>query len=294
MRDCMHSSKIRNLWLQTVFMGPALLFFTAIIIIPFVMGLVYSTTNWNGISDKITFAGFRNYLKLFQDDYFIDALWFTVRFSVSVVILGNILAFILALMLTSEMNLKNIYRAVFFLPNVISGFILGFIWQFIFVKVFMGIGDATNLPLFLLPWLGTHETGFWGTVIVQLWQISGYLMVIYIAGLSSVPKELLESSRIDGANFLQMLIHLKLPMVMPSITVSLFLSINSAFKMFDLNFSLTHGNFDTRGLALDIYNEAFASNNYGLGTAKAVFFFVLVATITIIQTIYTKRREVEL
>jgi raffinose/stachyose/melibiose transport system permease protein len=147
--------------------------------------------------------------------------------------------------------------------------------------------------LFNLPWLGTHETGFWATVIVQLWQMSGYLMVIYIAGLSSVPRELLESSKIDGANWLQTLRHLKLPMIMPSITISLFLSISSAFKMFDLNFSLTKGNFDTRGLALDIYNEAFVSNNYGLGTAKAVFFFVIVAAITIIQTVVTKRKEVE-
>lgn len=290
----MHSNRIRSLWLQVAFIGPALLFFTAIIIIPFVMGLVYSMTNWNGISDKITFTGSGNYVKLFHDDYFINAFWFTTRFSVTAVILGNVLAFFLALMLTSALSLKNVYRAVFFLPNVISGFILGFIWQFIFVKVYMGIGEATNLPFFLLPWLGTHETGFWATVIVQLWQMSGYLMVIYIAGLSSVPKELLESSRIDGASFWKTLIHLKLPLIMPSITVSLFLSINSAFKMFDLNFSLTHGNFDTRGLALDIYNEAFASNNYGFGTAKAIFFFVVVAAITIIQTIYTKRKEVEL
>jgi raffinose/stachyose/melibiose transport system permease protein len=289
----MNGSRTRELWLQIIFIGPALLFFTAIIIIPFALSLAYSTLNWDGISDNMTFVGINNFRKLLHDDYFIDAFWFTARFSAASVILGNLLAFVLALILTTALKLKNVYRAVFFLPNVISGFILGFIWQFIYVKVFMSIGESTGIPLFQLPWLGTHETGFWATVIVQLWQMSGYLMVIYIAGLTSVSKELLESAHMDGANYIQTLINVRLPMIMPSITVSLFLSINSAFKMFDLNFSLTHGNFDTRGLALDIYNEAFASNNYGLGTAKAVFFFVVVAAITVVQTLVTKRREVQ-
>lgn len=290
----MHKDKIlRNFWLQTVFLGPALLFFITIVIVPFLMGIGYSLTQWNGISSKATFIGLKNFSALLSDEYFIKSFWFTARFSVTAVVLGNLLAFILALLLTSAMKTKNIFRAVFFLPNVISGFILGFIWQFIFVKVFAGIGELVNIGFFQLPWLGTPQTGFWATVIVQLWQMSGYLMLIYIAGLSSVPEELIESTRIDGANYWQVLKYLKIPMIMPSITISLFLSINSAFKMFDLNFSLTHGNFDTRGLAFDIYTEAFTNNNYGLGTAKALFFCVVVAVITIVQTIYTKRKEID-
>jgi raffinose/stachyose/melibiose transport system permease protein len=290
----MHKDKkLNNFFQQTIFIGPALLFFTILVLIPFCMGVGYSFTKWNGISSKVSFVGFTNFTSLLSDDNFIKAFWFTARFSVVTVFLGNFMAFVLAMLLTTAMKMKNIFRAAFFLPNVISGFILGFIWQFIFVKVFAGIGDLTNIAFFQLPWLGTPATGFWATVIVQLWQMSGYLMIIYIAGISSVPKELQESFKIDGANRLQTLKYLTLPMIMPSITISLFLSINTAFKLFDLNYSLTHGNFDTRGLAFDIYTEAFTNNNYGLGTAKALFFFLVVATITILQTLYTKRKEID-
>lgn len=290
----MHNNKsLSNFLQQTVFIGPALLFFTIVVLVPFIMGVGYSFTRWNGVNAKVTFNGIDNFIAIFSDENFIKAFWFTVRFSITAVVLGNSLAFILALLLTTAMKMKNIFRAVFFLPNVISGFILGFIWQFIFIKVFAEIGDSLNISFFQLPWLGTSGTGFWATVIVQIWQMSGYLMIIYIAGLSSVPKELVESTKIDGANYWQVIKNLTIPMIMPSITISLFLSINSAFKVFDLNFSLTHGNFDTRGLAFDIYTEAFTNNNYGLGTAKAIVFCVVVATITILQTIYTKKKEID-
>lgn len=289
----MHSNrKISNLIQQTIFIGPALFFFTGMVLVPFFMSMIYAFTRWNGVSSNVVFNGFANFVTIFSDDNFIKSFWFTSKFTGVTVVLANFFAFVLAMMLTAFLKFKNVYRAIFFIPNVISGFILGFIWQFIFVRVFTAIGEATNIGFFQIPWLGSESTGFWGTVIVQLWQLSGYLMIIYIAGLTGVPKELIESAKIDGVNWWQTLRHLTIPMIMPSISVSLFLSINSAFKLFDLNYSLTHGNFDTRSMALDIYNEAFISNNYGLGTAKALVFFVIVATFTIIQTLYTKKREV--
>lgn len=179
-----------NIWHQTVFIGPGLVCFTIFVIIPFFIGLVYSFTKWNGISSKITFIGFKNYIHLFSDTLFIKSIWFTVLFSVVVILLGNLLAFILAMLLSSTIIMKNVFRTVFFIPNVISGFILGFIWQFIFVKVFAAIGEITHIGFFQMPWLGTTATGFWGMVIVQLWQMAGYLMVIYIAGFSSIPSSL--------------------------------------------------------------------------------------------------------
>ncbi len=286
------NKKVRSLIQQIIFIGPALIFFCIVIVIPFFMGIGFAFTRWNGVDANATFNGFNNFITLFKDINFMKAFWFTIRFAGAVVIIANILGLILALVLTAGLKLTNVYRAVFFMPNVISGFILGFIWQFIFTRVFIAIGEATHIGLFSLPWLGTSATGFWGTVLVQVWQLSGYLMIVYVAGLTSVPKELLESTEIDGANKWQAFKYLKIPMIMPSISVCLFLSINTAFKVFDLNYSLTRGNFDTRSMALDVYFEAFNSNNYGLGTAKALVFCLVAATVSIIQTSYTKKREV--
>ncbi len=282
-----------NMLHQIIFLGPALVFFVIFVLVPFITGMYYSFTSWNGVSDEAPLVGLRNFAMIFQDDNFLKAFGFTTRFTLVSVVLVNVCALSLALMLSGELRLRNVFRSVFFLPNVISGLILGFIWQFIFVKVFTAIGEATELWLFGLPWLGTEATGFWATVIVQVWQMAGYLMVIYIAGINSVPRDLVEASTIDGANSLQVFRNVTLPLIMPAMTVSLFMSINSSFKLFDLNYSLTGGNFDTRSVALDIYREAFQSNNYGLGSAKALVFFLAVALITTLQTVYTKRKEVQ-
>ncbi len=181
------------------------------------------------------------------------------------------------------------------MPNVIGGLLLGFIWQFIFVKGFATIGELTQLAFFQLPWLGDAPTAFWGLIIVSVWQTAGYLMVIYIAGLSNVPRELTEAAYIDGATRFQTLRHITLPMIMPAVTVCLFLTISWAFKMYDLNVSLTQGGpfNSTQSVALNIYEEAFRNNRYGLGTAKALIFFVVVALITLVQVSITKKREVE-
>ncbi|WP_438446654.1 carbohydrate ABC transporter permease [Gorillibacterium sp. sgz5001074] len=281
---------------QTVFVGPAFLFFTIIVLVPFVLGMYYSFTDWNGVRNTAGWVGFDNFRAIFTSDRnFWLAFWFTARFSVASVVLVNLLGFVLAFLLTRPLKSRNVLRTVFFLPNVIGGLLLGFIWQFIFIKGFASLGEATGLGFFQLPWLGTESTAFWGILIVSVWQGAGYLMVIYIAALVNIPSELLEAAKIDGATLGQTLRSVILPLIMPAVTVCLFLAISWAFKMFDLNVSLTKGGpfRSTESVALNIYAEAFQNNRYGLGTAKALLFFLTVAIITSIQVYLTKKREVE-
>lgn len=284
-------------WLpQLVFVGPAVFFFIIIVVIPFLMSIYYSFTEWNGVSTTIKWVGFDNFKQIIVGDQdFHKSFWFTIRFSVVMVILTNVVGFALALLLTQALKTRNVLRTVFFMPNVIGGLLLGFIWQFIFVKGFATIGEITNIGFFQLPWLGDAPTAFWGLIIVSVWQTAGYLMIIYIAGLANVPKDILEAAYLDGATRWQVLRSITVPLIMPSVTVCLFLAISWAFKMYDLNVSLTKGGpfNSTESVALNIYNEAFSNNRYGLGTAKSLIFFVVVAVITIIQVWVTKKREVE-
>ncbi len=287
----------RKKWIhQLVFIGPAVFFFALILVVPFIMSIYYSFTAWNGVSTKVTWIGIANYKRiLFHDPDYYKAFWFTFRYAIIGVLLTNLVGFLLALLLTQALKLKNILRTIFFMPNVIGGLLLGFIWSFIFVKGFATIGELTGFAFFNLPWLGDAPTAFWGIVIVTVWKGAGYVMVIYIAGLTNVPKDLIEAARIDGATKLQMLRKITLPLIMPAITVCLFLTISWGFKVFDLVVSLTKGGpfNSTESVSLNIYQEAFRNNALGLGSAKAVIFFIIVALITVIQVTVTKKREVE-
>ncbi len=287
----------RRRWLhQLLFIGPAVLFFTLILVIPFFMSLYYSFTEWNGVSTTVTWIGIENYKKImFNDPDYYKSFLFTFRYAIVSVVLTNVVGFLLALLLTQALKLRNILRTIFFMPNVIGGLLLGFIWSFIFVKGFASIGELTGLAFFNLPWLGDAPTAFWGLIIVTVWKGAGYVMVIYIAGLSNVPKDMIEAARIDGATRMQMLYKITLPLIMPSITVCLFLTLSWGFKVFDLIMSLTKGGpfNSTESVSLNIYQEAFRNNALGLGSAKAVIFFLIVAVITILQVTLTKKREVE-
>lgn len=279
-----------------MFVGPAVFFFAAVVLVPFAMSFYYSLTEWNGVTSTVVWTGLDNFKRILaSDDGFRDSFWFTTRYTVAAVVFANAVGFFLALVLTLPLKSRNVLRTVFFLPNVIAGLLLGFIWQFIFVKGFAAIGEWTGIAFFNLPWLGTASTAFWGMVIVSVWQMSGYLMVIYIASIMNVPKDLLEAAKIDGAGTLQTLKSIIVPLVMPAFTVCLFLAISWSFKVFDLNLSLTKGGpfGSTESVALNIYKEAFQNNRYGLGTAKALIFFVVVAAVTSLQVYYTKRKEVE-
>jgi len=292
----MNRQKSSGLLQQLIFVGPSTIFFLIIIVVPFLLGLYYSFTDWNGVSGDVTWVGFDNFKQIITNDPdFGKAFWFTVRFTVIGIIVTNVLGFFLAYFLTKPLKSRNVLRTIFFMPNVIGGLLLGFIWQFIFVKGFSALGSATGWHFFNLPWLGDETSAFWGIVIVFVWQTAGYLMVIYISSINNIPKDILEAAEIDGASKLQILKSVIVPLVMPAVTVCLFLAISWSFKMFDLNLSLTKGGpfRSTESVALNIYNEAFQNNRYGLGTAKAIIFFVVVAIITSLQVKITKSKEVE-
>jgi raffinose/stachyose/melibiose transport system permease protein len=290
------NAKIKSILTYSAFVGPALLFFLVIQIIPFLMGLYYSFTSWNGVSSVVEWVGLENYIKIFKNDPgFVNSFLFTTKFMFAAVIISNLIGFGLALLLNAALKSRNLLRTVFFIPNVIGGLLLGFIWQFIFVKGFASIGKMTDLAFFKLPWLGDETTAFWGIVIVFAWQISGYMMVIYIAALQGVDHNLLEAARIDGASNWTLLTKIIIPLILPAFTICVFLTISMAFKIFDINISLTNGGpfNSTQSVAINIYQEAFQYNRYGLGTAKSILFFLVVAIFTTVQVVATKKREVE-
>ena len=270
-----------------VFVLPTLIAFTIAFVIPFIMGLYLSFTEFTTV-ENATFVGFKNYIAAFTDNRdFLNALWFTVRFSLLAVITINVFAFILALLLTRKIIGTTLFRTVFFMPNLIGGIVLGYIWQLIINGVLQPFGYAIT---------SDERFGFWGLIVLMNWQMIGYVMIIYIAGLTSVPTDILEAAKVDGAGAFTTLFKITIPSVMPSITICLFLTITNSFKMFDQNLALTAGapSGRTKMLALDIYESFYGRVGYeGVGQAKAVIFFVIVAAIALTQLVLTRRKEVE-
>lgn len=277
-----------------LFLAPVLLALLLVVIVPMLLGLFYSFTTWNGIRTG-DFVGFQNYLTLFSDQRFLDSLWFTTKFSVVSVILINFIGLSLALIVTSRIKTSSLLRTTFFMPNLIGGLILGFIWQFIFLKVFASVGEAIGMES-LQGWLSTTQTGFWGLVILMSWQMAGYIMVIYIAYLEGLPKELIEAAEIDGASTIQRFRYIIFPLVAPAFTVSMFLTLSNTFKLYDQNLSLTAGGpyNSTEMVAMEIFKTAFMQNAFAYAQAKAIIFFLIVALITLVQVYINKRREVEM
>ena len=278
---------IKKYW--PVFLLPTLAAFIIGFIWPFIWGIYLSFHKFTTIS-KTTFVGLSNYVKVFQDATFVEAFWFTAKFTIVSTIIINIIAFMLALALTRGLRGTNIFRTVFFLPNLIGGIVLGYIWQILLN------GILTNMGLPLLSLNATY--GFWGLIILMCWQQIGYMMIIYIAGLQNVPTDLLEAASIDGATSMQTLWHVKLPMVMPSITICYFLTLTNSFKLFDQNLALTNGEpaKASQMLALNIYDTFYARSGAqwkGIGQAKAVIFFLLVISIALVQLYFTRRKEVQ-
>lgn len=278
-----------------LFMAPALVAFTLVQLIPTVMGIGYSFTDWNGISKAKHFVGVQNYITILTSDLsFRNAFIFTFLFSVCAVIAVNLIGFALAILVTQRIKGVNLLRGIFFMPNLIGGILLGFTWQFIFVQVFEAIGKKLGI-LWLRGWLTDQRTGFLGLLIVVTWQLSGYMMMIYIAQLQNIPEDVLEAAELDNAVGWNRMRYIILPLMMPAFTIGLFLSISNAFKLFDQNLSLTGGGpvNSTQMLALNIYTTAFGENRFGLAQAKAVIFMIVVMAISVIQLSITKRREVE-
>ena len=269
-----------------IFVLPTLIAFSFAFIIPFVMGVYLSFCKFKTITNA-QFLGLDNYIKIFADKDFVNAFGFTLKFSVVSIVTINVFAFILALALTRKIKGTNLFRTVFFMPNLIGGIILGYIWQQMINAVLLKY--ETTL-------VANPTYGFWGLIILMNWQMIGYMMIIYVAGLQNVPTDLIEAAQIDGATSLQTLFKVKIPMVMPSITICLFLTVSNSFKLFDQNLALTAGapSKKTAMLALDIFNTFYGRSGFeGVGQAKAVLFFIVVAVIALGQLVLTRRKEVE-
>ena len=288
------SQKTKAHFLAWFFLAPASLAFLIIVVEPFLSGIAYSFTDWNGVSNTMTFIGLDNYTKIFTGaSGFIQAFSFTSRFVVIEVTLVMLIGTAMALLLTLPFKFRSSFRAALYLPQTMGGLILGFIWQFIFITGFPALGKILNLPFLQLPWLGTEPTAFTALVIVSTWQNVGYVMVIMTAALIGISNDVLESAKIDGAGPIRTFFTIKLPICMPYLTVALFWTTANAFKMFELNLSLTKGGpyGSTVSLALGIYNDAFVKNKYGLATAESILFFLIIVVITSLQLFLTRKKE---
>lgn len=283
-----------NFWLM-VFVLPALVLFSLFVVYPFISGIHYSLYDWDGISPEKLFVGIGNYKKLFTDKHFLSALWFTIKFTILTVITQNLGALIIASLLDSITKFNGFLRGVFFIPNVLSGVIVAFIWGFIFTKVLPSIGQQTGLDFLGTSWFSQSDTAFWSTIIVSFWLGTGYLTVVYLAGLSTVDTNVIESAKLDGVNPLQMLFKIKVPLILPSIIVGIFLITMNGLKQFEIVFLMTGGGpyRSTETLALLSYNTAYQKNNFGQATAQAIILFVLVAVVTTLQLTVLKGKEVE-
>ena len=275
---------VKKYW--PIFLLPTMAAFLIGFIIPFIEGIYLSFCNFTTIKDA-KFVGIQNYIDAFKDSNFLGSFKFTTLFAIVSLVLINVLAFLVALALTQNIKGKNIFRTVFFMPNLIGGIVLGYVWQLIFDGIFVKFDTALKL----------NETlGFWGLVILVGWQQIGYMMIVYIAGLQAIPGDIQEAAMIDGANRMQRLFKITIPNMMPSITICTFLTITNSFKLFDQNLALTGGEplHKTEMFALNIYNTFYGRvGAEGVGQAKAVVFFIIVVGIGLLQLKLTRDKEVQ-
>jgi raffinose/stachyose/melibiose transport system permease protein len=278
-----------------LFLGPTTFFFTITVLIPFAYGIYLTLNKMDSPSDPMVFSGLLNYVNAVKDQQFWDSLWLTLKFVLATVVLVNIVGFGLAYLVTSGIRIQNSMRTAYFTPNLIGGLVLGYIWQFVFVQSLPALGEKLGISWLKLGWLGDPHMAFWALVLVTIWQTSGYMMIIFIAGLISIPKDLIEAAKIDGAGPFRRLINVTLPLMVPSFVVTIFLSLKNAFMVYDLNFSLTKGGpfNSTLMVSMHVVNKAFVEANYGTGQAEAIILFIIVAVVTGIQVYSSKKMEVE-
>jgi len=281
-----------------LFVMPALLFYILFVLIPAAGGVWYGMTNWNGLNPDYRFVGLSNYVEaLTEDRVFLDSVLFTLKYVFFMVVLQNALALLLAVLIEGRKQGKVLFRTTLFMPNMISMVIGGFVWLFIFTQVLPEIARSGIFSFLDQSWIGDPAWSFYAILIVSLWVGVGYLMVIYIAALQGVPSQLKEAAEIDGASRTRLFTSIVLPMILPAITIGMFLALNMAFKVFEVVYALTGGGPGraTQVIALNIFEEAFnMSNRYGYASAKATLLFILVFIITLIQLRIMKKREVEL
>jgi raffinose/stachyose/melibiose transport system permease protein len=278
-----------------MFALPGLFCFLAVVIVPFLYGVYLTMTDWNGVSQVKNFVGFRNFAGVMKDGQFWRSLLLTFQYVVFVVVIVNVMAFGIAYLLTRGMKGQNFFRAGFFTPNLIGGIVLGYIWQFVFSRVFVSIGDSTGWGIFEASWLSDPTKAFVALVMVSVWQLSGYMILIYVAGFMGLSEDVMEAASIDGASGWVMMKNIIMPLMMSSVTICLFLTLSRAFMVYDVNLSLTAGApyGTTEMAAMHVYEKAFTSRQFGVGQAEALVLFIITACISGIQVYLTKKREVE-
>ena len=293
----------QNRFINVLFLVPTVFAFIMIIIIPFFFGLYYSMTDWNGVSRDINFIGFENFKYLFNSPDFLYSFIITILFTFLNVVFVNVVSFVLSLIVTSKIPRRNFYRAGFFVPYLIGGIVLGYIWQFIFNNILVGIGDTFSIQFLQDSFLSKPNTVIWTMAVVNTWQYAGYIMLIYVASIQSIPTSLMEAANVDGAKYSTRVFRILIPMMANAFTISLFLTLTTSFKQFDMNLTLTNGGPATRFLgapvkasellAMNIFNTA-SANRMAEAQAKAVVLFVVLLIVSLIQVTVNKRKEVEM
>ncbi|MCI8418173.1 MAG: sugar ABC transporter permease [Lachnospiraceae bacterium] len=278
-----------------IFALPGMFCFFTVVMIPFIYGIYLTFTDWNGVSQVKNFIGIKNFVGVIRDTQFWVSLLLTFQYVILVVILVNIIAFAIGFLLTRGIKGQNFFRTGFFTPNLIGGIVLGYIWQFVFSRVLVGIGENTGWGLFESSWLSEPDKAFAALVLVSVWQLSGYMILIYVAGFMGLSEDVMEAASIDGASGWVKLKNIILPLMMSSITICLFLTLSRAFMVYDMNLSLTAGGpyGSTEMAAMHVYEKAFTSRQFGIGQAEALILFLVVACISGLQVYLTKKQEVE-
>ncbi len=277
-----------------MFAGVTTFIFCAVVIVPFIYGLYLTFTSWDGVSVSKPFVDLTNYAATFQDAAFWHALLRTAIYSVISVILVNVVAFILAFLVTSGVKGQNFFRAGFFVPNLIGGIVLGYIWKFVFNRAFVSLGNALSIGALSTSWLATTNGAMLCLIIVSVWQYAGYMMLIYVAGFMSVSNDVIEAAKIDGCTNMQTIVHISVPLMVSSFVQCLFLTITRCFMVYDVNLSLTNGEpFNSSVMAaMHVYNTAFTYKDYGTGQAEALVLFIVCAVVGVLQVYIGKKAEV--
>jgi raffinose/stachyose/melibiose transport system permease protein len=285
---------LRELRKFAVFGLIPLAIFLLVLVVPFIRGIFFTFTDWNGFEYE-NFVGLANYQKSLADESFWAAIWLTFAYVAASLILVNLVGFGLALLVTLPMRGTTVLRTFFFVPNLIGGVILGLIWQFLFGQALPTISENFSLPIFESNWLLEPTSAFWSLVIVTVWQMSGYMMIIYVTGLMSIEKDVLEAALIDGAKGLRTLVSIKIPLMASAFTISLFLTLRNTFMAYDVNLALTGGGpyRSTELISLHVFKEAFGFGFFATGQAQAVLMFLIIAVAALTQVIISKRTEVQ-
>ena len=297
------TSKAKRKLTEFLFLLPTLIAFVMVIIIPCILGIYYSFTDWQGTGAVSQMVGFENYKGIFQDAGFLHSFLVTLLFTVLNIITVNVVAFVISLLVTSEIRGRNIYRAGFFVPNLIGGIVLGLVWQFIFSNILPSIGASLGWAGLSKSLISNKDTVMFTMVTVNTWQYAGYIMLIYVAAIQGISKSVMEAAEVDGARYWTRILKIQVPLMANAFTISLFLTLTNSFKMYDVNVALTNGgpvamfmNKPVQAselLALNIYQTAFKYNNMAQGQAKAVIFFIVLTIFSIIQVSWNKSKEVE-